>query len=85
METLFIVAIAYLAGWFISNRTIAKIMVKNRLIEQNPNQQEDAPTDRELKWQVVHIRDDIGSLCGLLCVTNGILSAILALIILKSI
>ena len=85
METLFIVAIAYLAGWFISGRTIAKIMVKNRLTEQNPNRQEDAPTDRELKWQVVHIRDDIGSLCGLLCVTNGILSAILALIILKSI
>ena len=83
METLFIVAIAYLAGWFISGRTIAKIMVKNRLTEQNPNRQEDAPTDRELKWQVVHIRDDIGSLCGLLCVTNGLLAAILVAIFLK--
>jgi hypothetical protein len=83
MEKLFIAAIAYFAGWFISGRTIGSIMVKNRLIEQNPNRQEEPPTDRELKWHVVHIRDDLGSLCGLLCITNGILAAILAILILR--
>ena len=83
MEIYFIVAGAYFMGWLISSRTIAKIMIRNRSIEQNPNRQEDPPSDREVKWQVVHIRDDIGSLCGLLCVTNGLLAAIVTLLLLK--
>lgn len=83
MIEVLIVAFAFSLGWFVSGNYIGSIMRKNRAIEQEPNKREEAPTEREMKWHLVHIRDDTGSLCGLLCITNGLLAALVALLLMK--
>jgi hypothetical protein len=75
-------------SWLIVPATIAynawvvhHMMATNRTVETPRNQTTPAPTDQEIAWHVVHIRDDVGSLCGLLGVANLLLAAILAVLI----
>jgi hypothetical protein len=51
---------------------------RNRQTEWDKNDKIDAPDQNHLHWTVIHIRDDIGGICGLLWLTNGLLAAILA-------
>jgi len=38
----------------------------------------------EVHWTIVHIKDDIGSLLAVLFLTNGLLAAILGVLILRA-
>jgi hypothetical protein len=51
---------------------------RNRLTEWDINDKMEAPNQNHLYWTVIHIRDDIGGICSLLLLTNGLLAAIAA-------
>ena len=36
---------------------------------------------RRCNWTIAHVRDDVGSIYGLLCVTNALLAGVLAALI----
>jgi hypothetical protein len=76
LSWLIVPAIGFYNTWVIHH-----MMAFNRTDETPRNQATPAPTDQEMAWHVVHIRDDVGSLCGLLGVANLLLAAILAVLI----
>ena len=67
----------------ISGAVIRHVMKSNRITEDNPNQKTPPPSENEMKWHLVHMRDDIGSIAGVLCLTNGLLAAIVILLLLR--
>jgi len=83
MSNLFLAGIAFWGGWIISGVLIHHVMKRNRITELNPNQTTQPPSENEMKWHLVHMRDDIGSIAGVLCLTNGLLSAIVVLLLLR--
>jgi hypothetical protein len=83
MGSILLVAVGLFIGWLISGFAISSSFQKNRFSEHEPNRLEEPPPDKVMKWQIVHIRDDLGILCGLLRLTIGILTAILAILAFK--
>jgi hypothetical protein len=50
----------------------------NRRVEVEANQKsEDVWSDADMKWTVVHIRDDVGAVHNLIVIANALLAAIL--------
>jgi len=72
---------AFGVGCFLSAVICNYILSKNRKTESEPNKTIPAPSENEMKWHVVHIRDDLGLICTMLVVANGLLTAIAALLI----
>ena len=83
MSNLFLAGIAFWGGWIISGVVVRHVMKSNRITEDNPNQKTPPPSENEMKWHLVHMRDDIGSIAGVLCLTNGLLAAIVILLLLR--
>lgn len=61
-------------GKYASSAVWAHVMKSNRLSEGNPNRTAPPPSENEMKWHLVHIREDIGSIAGVLCLANGLLA-----------
>ena len=78
-----VVIIAFLIGSLFSAFAVHRTAKGNRKSEDQPNRTTEAPTSNEMKWHVVHIRDDMGALCVLLGITNGLLAAVVALLIFR--
>jgi hypothetical protein len=74
--------VAAVIGFSIAS-TLSSVMMmtitsRNRNAEWDKNDETGAPDQNHLYWTVIHIRDDIGSICGLLWLTNGLLAAVVA-------
>jgi hypothetical protein len=74
--------IAVVVGFSIASTLSSLIMMTitshNRQREWDKNDEMGAPDQNHLYWTVIHVRDDIGGICGLLWLTNGLLAAIVA-------
>jgi hypothetical protein len=68
---------AFALASFLSLRLVKAMSSGNRDIEWTANEQSGALSETSIHWTIVHIRDDIGSIVGLIIVTNGLLAAIL--------
>jgi hypothetical protein len=55
----------------------------NREAEWPKNRGEPPPSDEELKWQITHLRDDIGGISAHMMHIVALLTAILAVLIIK--
>ena len=75
--------VAFLFGWWASNWVIAWVQTRNRSIEWKANEKADYPGRQQLAWGTIHIRDDVGSLTALVATTNGLLLAILVVLIVR--
>lgn len=84
MSSLQLAAIAFPLGIFATVFVASFALSKTRRIENIPNKTTEAPSDREMKWHLVHIRDDMSSTFGALCITNGLLAVIAALLLLRA-
>ena len=77
--------VAVLAGllvWGLSSMLNLWVHVSVRSREHKPNEAEAPPSRRALAWHLVHVRDDIASLVIVgPHVTNGLLAAILAVLV----
>jgi hypothetical protein len=71
------------AAMFLTIWVMGYIADHNRRTECDKNETIAAPSNQEISWQIVHIRDDIGSLCGVLSITNMLLAAILAVSVVR--
>jgi hypothetical protein len=73
---------AAITGFVIANALSSVQMMiitsRNRQTEWDNNDKMGAPDQNHLYWTVIHIRDDIGGICSLLWLTNGLLAAIVA-------
>ena len=73
--------VAAAAGMFLSIKVVREMMFGNRAIEWKDDEHEPAPGRNAMNWAVIHIRDDIGSLCGVASLTNALIAAVLALLV----
>jgi hypothetical protein len=73
--------VAGVIGYVASGYMINRVQRGNRKIEWEVNEQSDELSQSQKDWQIVHIRDDVGSIAGLLAITNALLAAILACLI----
>lgn len=76
-ETIGALAGAFSVGAILTGFVVHWIMARNRYAEADPNKTLAAPSQNELAWHLVHVRDDVGSLLGAVAITNGLLAAIL--------
>jgi hypothetical protein len=84
VETVGKVIFAYIGFLFfmkLSAKAVDELAKGNREFESDANLKNEAPSRRKMNWHIVHIRDDIGSAVGSLGVTNGLLGAILVVLI----
>jgi hypothetical protein len=58
-----------------------RIQNRVRADEAPLNESIEAPADNATKWHVVHIRDDISGIFTMLAITNGLLAAILTVLV----
>lgn len=70
-------------GMLLSSVIMKKMMLGNRVAEWQENETVQAPGRNAMMWAIIHIRDDLGSLCGVVSFTNGLLAAVLALLVMK--
>ena len=75
--------VAYLFGLWASIMAIGWVQTRNRSIEWKANEKADIPGRQQLAWGTIHIRDDVGSLTALVATTNGLLLAILVVLIVR--
>ena len=73
---------AFIAGGYLSSLTMLFITTSNRRKEHGPNESIPAPLRNAMSWHVVHIRDDVGAICSLLVITNGLLAALVTILLL---
>ena len=52
-----------------------------RRTEYKSNQSAEAPPKNVMAWHIVHIRDDIASIAAILTLTNGLLAAVLVVLL----
>jgi hypothetical protein len=78
---LVIIAAAAVIAAVVSNKIGVRIMADNRTVEWPDNETQDALSQSALHWTIAHVRDDVGSIYGLLCVTNALLAGVLAALI----
>jgi hypothetical protein len=74
--------VAAVIGFSVAS-TLSSVMMMtitswNRKGEWDKNDETGAPDQNHLYWTVIHIRDDIGGICGLLWLTNRLLAAVVA-------
>jgi hypothetical protein len=74
-------AIAFSAAGSLSALLTTYLTSDNRSKEWNANLESGELTPSQLHWTLVHIRDDIGPIVGLLVLTNSLLAAILAVML----
>ena len=72
---------AFFVGLLVSAFAMHWIVQRNRRTESPLNERAEAPSQSAMNWHIVHIRDDIGSLCVLIAIGNGLLAAILVALI----
>lgn len=78
MLKLIVVVVAVFAGGFISEKIGRWVLANNRKVEWPENENSGTLSEAQLHWTIAHIRDDIGSVYGLLMVTNALLAGVLA-------
>jgi hypothetical protein len=69
--------VAWFASYFIATRAIGD----NRRVEFDANEKSGSLTEANVHWSIVHIRDDIGAIHNLIVMTNGLLAALLAVLL----
>jgi hypothetical protein len=73
--------IAGIVAFKASGYMINRVQRGNRKIEWETNENSDRLSQSQKDWQIVHVRDDVGSIAGLLVITNVLLAAILGCLI----
>lgn len=74
--------VAFTITVFVSSKAISQ-GYKTRASEWDRNE-ESGPTSRaQQHWTMIHIRDDPGGITMMLAITNGLLAAILAALLLR--
>lgn len=74
--------VAFVVAVFVSSKAMNQGF-KTRASEWNRNE-ESGPTSRaQQHWTMIHIRDDLGGIAVTLAITNGLLAAILAALLLR--
>jgi hypothetical protein len=78
-----VAAIAGLAAAYASAKISVKTLASNRRVEFPGNEKFEPLSPSAKDWTIVHIRDDLGSIHNLIVLTNGLLAAILALLLIR--
>jgi len=73
--------IAAAVGYMASGYMISRVQHGNRRFEWEANEKSEELSQSQKDWLIVHIRDDVGSIAGLLAITNALLAAILGYLI----
>ena len=73
--------IAGIIGYMASGHMINRVTRGNRRIEWNANENGQELSQSQKDWQIVHIRDDVGSIAGMLAITNALSAAILGFLV----
>ena len=73
--------IAGIVAFKASGYMINRVQRGNRKIEWETNENSNRLSQSQKDWQIVHVRDDVGSIAGLLVITNVLLAAILGCLI----
>lgn len=82
MIKLVLAAACFLAAFVASVKMTRHMIVENRATEWPEMEKSAEPLSAPLQhWTLVHIRDDIGSIPSILMITNGLLAAILAVLL----
>jgi len=70
------VAAAFCVAAYASVRVALNTIGNNRAVEFDENERQSNLSDAQIRWTVIHIRDDIGAIHNLLVVANGLLAAL---------
>jgi hypothetical protein len=87
MERIIVGAIVAATAAIVAAYASAKIslstLASNRAVEFPENEKSEPLSTSQKDWTLVHIRDDLGSIQNLIVLANGLLAAILAVLILR--
>jgi hypothetical protein len=90
MDNTITIAIRIIVGfiaYIVVSWRAAKLLIRmcdgNRSSEWPSNKKTEPPSKNELKWEIVHIRDDVGGIAGLLSLIAGLIAAILAVLVVR--
>jgi hypothetical protein len=70
---------ASMLAWWGSARLMTSLHGAARS-EWKENESSEVLPIQQVQWQIVHTRDDIAAICGLLTLTNSLLAAILVIL-----
>ena len=76
--------LAFFVGFGVTAGLGIYVSAHNRQKEHGPNVNTPPPTRGELAWHLVHVRDDVAMLFAAVAVTNGLLAAMLAVLLFRA-
>ena len=77
------ITLAFSLGIWIASRYGQHVSSRNRELELNAAENSRVLSKQELDWTIIHIRDDLGLIAALLALVVGLLSALIALLLIK--
>lgn len=87
MEHIFVVAmsagVAAFAAAYASTKFSLHTLASNRAAEFPENEKSQPLSASQKDWTLVHIRDDLGAIHNLIVLANGLLAAILTVLIVR--
>jgi len=78
-----VAGVCLVLGFWFTNRIAMRVQLETRAGEMPDNEDIPPPSNSAIMWTVVHIRDDLSGVFVMLGITNGLLAAILGVVLFK--